>query len=359
MVVDTSLPLRDIAEQYKNKNADEMLADLNQIPFFMTEFKEGDEENPQIEALRALAYDGEPDEIAENFKAQGNDCFKTKKFKDAIQFYTQALDQKCGKNDIDIACLGNRAQCNLELKNYRRCITDCSRVLDIDSSNIKAWFRSSKAFYLLDKMDECIACCDRGLQVDSENKQIKDLREDAIKRKHKLEELEAARIKKQELAAKKKAVLKEAADERQLEFRYSIQNQDNYKAVELKLEDSLDPKSTLHFPVLALYPLNMESDIMQDVDENVTIEDILVHLFSTPPAWANNDYSPENLDVFVQTSSGGLARAGVNTTLGRVFSAKGVVLIDNMARIYVVPKQSVKGWISQWDKQAQSKLVRE
>jgi len=94
MVVDTSLPLRDIAEQYKNKNADEMLADLNQIPFFMTEFKEGDEENPQIEALRALAYDGEPDEIAENFKAQGNDCFKTKKFKDAIQFYTQALDQK-------------------------------------------------------------------------------------------------------------------------------------------------------------------------------------------------------------------------------------------------------------------------
>jgi hypothetical protein len=61
-----------------------------------------------------------PSEIAEGFRQQGNDLFKARKFRDAIGFYTRALDE-VGK-DLDIeerrTLWGNRAAANLELSAF-------------------------------------------------------------------------------------------------------------------------------------------------------------------------------------------------------------------------------------------------
>lgn len=38
-----------------------------------------------------------------------------KQLVDAREFYTRALMVKCADNDINMVCLNNRAQCNLEL----------------------------------------------------------------------------------------------------------------------------------------------------------------------------------------------------------------------------------------------------
>jgi len=56
-------------------------------------------------------------EVAENFKNQGNECFKVGKsqYKDAIDYYTKALETKCKDDKIIEACLTNRAAVNLEL----------------------------------------------------------------------------------------------------------------------------------------------------------------------------------------------------------------------------------------------------
>lgn len=58
-----------------------------------------------------------PAEIAEGFREQGNALFKQRKFRDAIGFYTCALDE-VGK-DLSIeerrALWGNRSAANLEL----------------------------------------------------------------------------------------------------------------------------------------------------------------------------------------------------------------------------------------------------
>lgn len=360
MVVDTSAPLRDIVEQYKGKNASEMYEDLNQIPFFMTEFQDNGEENVQVEALRALAYEGEPLEVAENFKAQGNDCFRRKQFKDAAQFYTQALDQRFEHAELTAACLGNRAQCNLELKNYRRCITDCSRVLDTDPGNVKAWFRSAKAFLLLDKPAECIACCLRGLHADPANAAISQLQHDAEAREQILRARAEERARQAELKHARAQALQTACAQRGLEFKSSVQNQDEYKHLSLSLEDPLDASSLLYIPVLALYPMAMESDILTRVGEDVLVEDILTQLFAPPPPWADSgEYAVDKLDVFVPTASGGLARAGPKSTLQRVFRTKGVVLIDNLARLYVVPKNRVQAWLGTWNKEVQAKQLKE
>jgi hypothetical protein len=77
------------------------------------------ETNPSdtLAALQALAYEGDPSEIAQGFREQGNDLFKKRKFRDAIGFYSRALDE-VGK-ELEVTerrtLYSNRAACNLEL----------------------------------------------------------------------------------------------------------------------------------------------------------------------------------------------------------------------------------------------------
>lgn len=59
-------------------------------------------------------------EIATNFKEQGNEYFKGKRFREAVGFYTQGIDAKPTDDKILIALLSNRAACNLELREFQR-----------------------------------------------------------------------------------------------------------------------------------------------------------------------------------------------------------------------------------------------
>ena len=47
--------------------------------------------NVELEALRALAYEGDPIEVATNFHRYGNEAFKGRNWIDAREFYTRAL----------------------------------------------------------------------------------------------------------------------------------------------------------------------------------------------------------------------------------------------------------------------------
>jgi hypothetical protein len=124
-------------EAVRGKSSDEILAELNKMPLFMTDL----EENDDLEAIRALAYEGTPAEVAQGFKERGNECFQAKQWKDAKEFYEKGIlvvqaeerkrttgvvpkDQEKPSEDKDeIAkeksiwevCLVNRAACHLEL----------------------------------------------------------------------------------------------------------------------------------------------------------------------------------------------------------------------------------------------------
>lgn len=138
----------DMAE-VKESTAEEVLELMNRMPLFMTNMDNiggpDGEENIQLEALRALAYEGTRAEIAANFREQGNEAAREKRWKDAREFYDRALetlrmtdDQLLeikggeGPSDFEIveldnedeqikekqileASLVNRALCNLEM----------------------------------------------------------------------------------------------------------------------------------------------------------------------------------------------------------------------------------------------------
>ena len=57
-------------------------------------------------------------EIAENFKEQGNDYYKGKRYREALGFYTQGVDAKPENSKLLEALLCNMAACNLELREF-------------------------------------------------------------------------------------------------------------------------------------------------------------------------------------------------------------------------------------------------
>lgn len=132
--------------EIKSQSVDEVLAEMNRMPLFMTTLDETDGEggeNMMLEALKAIAYEGTRYEIAENFRQQGNDCARAKQWTDAKEFYDKAIaalkgpqsrpdpeaDAESGKvieveldeaeeakkeKVVEEACYVNRALCNLE-----------------------------------------------------------------------------------------------------------------------------------------------------------------------------------------------------------------------------------------------------
>ena len=130
-------------QKAKEYSVDELIKEMNRVPLFMTSLDDTDGEggeNIQLEALKALAYEGTRAEIAQNFREQGTELVRTeKRYREARDFYTKALealkapaappDPEQGpavveideeaelrkERSIEEACLVNRALCNLEM----------------------------------------------------------------------------------------------------------------------------------------------------------------------------------------------------------------------------------------------------
>lgn len=347
--------------EFTNKTADEVMKEINRLPFFMTEFDDTDGdggENANLEALKSLAYEGEPDEIATNFKNQGNECYKAKKYKDAIQYYTQGLDIEHGIDSLNAALYSNRAACNLELKNYRSCIEDCKKVLLLDEKNIKAVFRSGKAFFAVERYEEAKEILKYGLTVDPENKQVQELLAQVISKENKIKLAKQAKEREIKLAEMKKSILTDAIKLRHIQILKTISPPDMLEQSEIKLEDEKDYESQLLFPAIVLYPTVDELDYVAQISELTTPGEIIDMVMDRPKEWfqkpGHENLLPKNLQCFMETESGGLVKVGKKAPVNNaLMSDKAKApLFDNALRIYLVPKQESQEWISNWNKEA-------
>ncbi|CAG8787540.1 17277_t:CDS:2, partial [Dentiscutata erythropus] len=48
--------------------------------------------------------------------------------------------------------------------NYRKVLTDCAKAIKLKPQNIKAFYHSAKALYVLDKIDQALDCCEHGIE---------------------------------------------------------------------------------------------------------------------------------------------------------------------------------------------------
>ncbi|KAL8969330.1 MAG: hypothetical protein Q9197_004400, partial [Variospora fuerteventurae] len=132
----TTPSLPPAMDSVRSHSADEIVQMMKKTPLFMTDLDDGgddddNEGNIQLEALRALQYEGTRREVALGFKERGNEMVAEKRWKDAKEFYTKGIlalkaprkkeddetsdDEEVEEKKVEEACYTNRALCNLEL----------------------------------------------------------------------------------------------------------------------------------------------------------------------------------------------------------------------------------------------------
>ena len=364
-------------EAYAGMTTDEIIADLNKSPLFMTEL----EDNDDIAALQALNYEGSALENAAGFKDRGNECFRGRGFGDAKEFYTKgiqiiALEERKRANgevttspegEVDTpeeienqkamleALYVNRSACHLEMKNYRSCWLDGAGALKLNPKNVKACYRSAKALLAVDRIEEADDICARGLAVDPENKGLKVVAEEIIKR---AKEVDAKKKKESERLAKEKRrelLLKAALHARNIPTRETERPPDMEDAKIELVPDPDDPQSSLAFPTVLFYPEDMETDFIKAFNEQQTLEDHLSYVFPLP--WdQSGSYTLAGVECFVETMEGGLLKMGKKLPLLKVLATGKVEVVDQVMKIFVVPKEKAAAWAVKYKEQRAAQM---
>ena len=78
----------------------------------------------------------------EDHKAQGNEFFKSEKYKEAINSYTEAIRH----NKINPIYWSNRAQCYIKLKQFERALSDAEQATLLDNKSDKFKYRLAMAW---------------------------------------------------------------------------------------------------------------------------------------------------------------------------------------------------------------------
>ncbi|KAL9094556.1 MAG: hypothetical protein Q9165_003115 [Trypethelium subeluteriae] len=81
----------------------------------------------------------------DRMKEEGNSSFKTGRYQQAVDTYTQALEVDPLNKGTNSKILQNRALCLSKLKKHKEAIADCSRALELDPSYTKARKTRAKA----------------------------------------------------------------------------------------------------------------------------------------------------------------------------------------------------------------------
>ncbi|KAL9105430.1 MAG: hypothetical protein Q9227_009391 [Pyrenula ochraceoflavens] len=345
------------------KNMEEI---VNKTPLFMSDLDNAadeDGENIQLEALKALQYEGTKAEIAQGFKDRGNEAIAEKHWQDAREFYSKGLAVLTSKEDqwekptdktkedrkqreLHEILRVNRAMAQLELKNYRSTIVDCLAVLKLNPKNVKAHYRCGAALTALEKYSEAIDTCEKGLELDKSNIAMQKLLDKAKAAQKVFDARNARRKVEQQKKERERLILATALKARGIKLRGS-EKAPNLDDAEIRLEpDPLSPESEIVFPVLLLYPMHEQSDFIKAFKETETIADHLAYIFPLP--WdAQGMYRQGSVECYVDTAKGGVIKAGEESSLLELLGNGQTEVIDGLVRIHIVPSALARKWISE------------
>ena len=120
-------------------------------------------------------------QLADAIRVLGNEKFKAGEYSKAIAKYEKALRYIdhggfAGEDKVQaatISCNLNAAQCFLKLGKGDEAKSKCSKVLDLDASNIKARFRRGCAYLLMNDPDNAEADLNKAAEQDPDDAAIK------------------------------------------------------------------------------------------------------------------------------------------------------------------------------------------
>ncbi|XP_020547891.1 70 kDa peptidyl-prolyl isomerase isoform X2 [Sesamum indicum] len=117
-------------------------------------------------------------------KEEGNQLFKNGKYQRAAKKYDKAADyvgedgyltgddEKVVKS-LRVSCWLNGAACSLKLNNFGEAINLCSKILDVESCNVKALYRRAQAYMGISELHSAEMDIKRASEADPHNREIK------------------------------------------------------------------------------------------------------------------------------------------------------------------------------------------
>eukprot|EP00884_Botryococcus_braunii_P014826 jgi/Botrbrau1/23344/Bobra.0051s0004.1 len=225
-------------------------------------------EHPDMAAIQALLDESSPEELAENFRVQGNEQLtnalklaKNRKFyiRKAVETYSKGIAVSSADKGVVSILHSNRAQAQLKLENYRAALHDCLKAISADRGNIKAYFRGAQAAFKLQNLEGAIKLCNDGLEVEAEAPELLKLKETCeaqLAEKSALEREQNLRKIAERAPALKLADAMLSAGWRVGLPQFSIGSEKPF----------LDKEGNLHTPVLFIYPESRQTDAVQDFD---------------------------------------------------------------------------------------------
>ncbi|GMI71837.1 hypothetical protein like AT5G48570 [Hibiscus trionum] len=123
-------------------------------------------------------------EAAGKKKEEGNALFKAGKYERASKIYEKAVrfidydssfsdEEKKQAKLLKVTCNLNNAACKLKLKDYKQAEKLCTKVLELDSRNVKALYRRAQAYIQLADLDLAEADIKKALEIDPDNRDVK------------------------------------------------------------------------------------------------------------------------------------------------------------------------------------------
>ncbi|XP_057960827.1 uncharacterized protein LOC131152895 isoform X2 [Malania oleifera] len=122
--------------------------------------------DPLTSLSSSMTEENSPDAASE--KEQGNEYFKQKKFKEAIDCYSRSI----ALSPTAVA-YANRAIAYLKIRRFQEAEDDCSEALNLDDRYVKAYSRRATARRELRKLKESIEDSEFALRLEPHNQEIK------------------------------------------------------------------------------------------------------------------------------------------------------------------------------------------
>jgi len=120
----------------------------------------------------AVSKEGSEEE-AEKMKNEGNKAINAKKYEEAKDFYTQALDLS-GDGPNSHVYYSNRAAAFCHMNKYQEAVEDCLLSLQLSPDYVKAYSRLGLSYFFLEQYEESIEAYERACELEPDNKASKD-----------------------------------------------------------------------------------------------------------------------------------------------------------------------------------------
>lgn len=117
-------------------------------------------------------------------KEEGNALFKAGKYVKAAKRYEKAAkyieydtnfseEEKKQSKALKVSCNLNNAACKLKLNEYKQAEKLCTKVLEIETTNVKALYRRAQAYRHLADLDLAEVDLKKALEIDPNNRDVK------------------------------------------------------------------------------------------------------------------------------------------------------------------------------------------